>query len=150
MNDEFAAQFDAIQKSWEQVFQTGNHEHLGDSDSTIVSCACRYKHWGFSEEREFRIVAVPLPLPAIELAKTENRAIPAEKPVSNFLRNGVAVPYLDLFEGITRQSDRKFPIKRIIIGPHPDKLGRRLAVEKLLRQNDLEASVAVSAIPYLG
>jgi hypothetical protein len=60
----------------------------------------------------------------------------------------MAVPYVNLFEGIT-QPGNNLPIKRIIVGPHPDKERRKLAVEKLLKQNGINADVSMSAIPYL-
>jgi hypothetical protein len=37
-----------------------------------------------------------------------------------------------------------------IVGPHPEKEKRKIAVKKLLSQNNIQADVSVSAIPYLG
>jgi len=41
-------------------------------------------------------------------------------------------------------------LMRVIVGPHLDKEKRKLAVEILLVQNDIDADVLTSAIPYLG
>jgi hypothetical protein len=150
MRDEFCTQIDVIQKNWEEAFRTHDSTDLKDTYKHFVSCACRYKHWGFAEEREFRIVIVPTPSHIIEIAKAVGKTILAKKPVSSFLRNGTAVPYLNLFEGITGLADKRLPIKRVIVGPHPDKDKRKIAVEKLLSQNNIQADVSVTAIPYLG
>ena len=147
--DEFREQIDAIQRNWENAFHTRDYTALKDTYKHIVSCACRYKHWGFEEEREFRIVAVPTPPEIVEIAKKDGKTISPKKPVSSFVRNSTAVPYLNLFDGITRFSDNPLPIKRVIVGPHPDKDKRKMAVEKLLSQNNIQPDVSVTAIPYL-
>lgn len=147
--DEFRSQIDEIQKGWEQAMRTHNSEALNAVLNSFISCACRYKHWGFCEEQEFRFVCVPTAPKTIEIAKQLGRELRPTKPMYSFLRNGTAVPYLNLFEGITGQSGEQLPIKRIIVGPHPDKERRRISVEQLLRQNDIQAEVSVSAIPYL-
>jgi hypothetical protein len=149
MHDEFREHIDAIQKNWEEAFRTLDSTALGDTYKHFISCACRYKHWGFSEEREFRFVIVPNSPEIIEIAKREGKTILPEKPICNFLRSGTAVPYLNLFEVITGLSGKRLPIKRIIVGPHPEKENRKIAVEKLLSQNKIHADVSVSAIPYL-
>jgi hypothetical protein len=148
--DEFRKQIDEIQKGWEQAMRTRDPVALSNVASNFISCACRYKHWGFCEEQEFRFVCVPTPPKIIELGKQQGREDRPRKPVYNFLRNGTPVPYLNLFEGITGQSGKQIPIKRVIIGPHPDKERRKSAVEQLLRQNGIQADVSISAIPYLG
>jgi len=149
MRDEFCTEIDVIQRNWEQAIRTQDSTALKDTYQRFVSCACRYKHWGFVEEKEFRIVVVPTPPRIIEIAKAKGKTI-LPKPVSSFLRDGTAIPYLNLFEGITSFSGKRLPIKRIIIGPHPEKEKRKFAVKKLLSQYNIEADVSVSAIPYLG
>lgn len=156
MRDEFREHFDAIQKNWETTLAKAA---LAEPDSTdlkdtyikVVSCACRYKHWGFAEEAEFRIVVVPTPPEIVEFKKREGKTILPPKPVRYFSRDGKALPYLNLFEGITSSSSgKRLPIKRVIVGPHAEKEERKMAVEQLLRQNDIQADVSVSAIPYKG
>jgi len=149
IHDEFGEHIDDLQKSWEQALRTRNPSALGNTFSRFIACACRYKHWGFAEEKEYRIVLPPTSSEIVEVAQRQGKTI-LPKPVSFFLRNGTMVPYLNLFEGITGSSGKRLPIKRIIVGPHPEKEKRKLAVEKLLSQYKIEADVSVSAIPYLG
>jgi len=148
--DEFKTHIDAIQSNWAKTLRTLNAEDLKDTYNAFVACACRYKHFGFAEEDEYRIVVIPTTLKVVQIAKQRGRPLPPQKPVRYFSRNGAAVPYINLFEGRTGPSGKRLPIKRVIIGPHPEKERRKLAVEKLLLQNDIEADVAVSEIPYLG
>jgi len=150
MRDEFCAHIDEIQKNWEQAFRSLDPNDLGNTYNSLVACACRFKHWGFSEEKEFRIVAVPTSSEVIQIAKQQGKTISPQKPVSYFPTNGTRVPYLNLFEGITGSPDKRLPIKRVIVGPHPEKEKRKLDVERLLSQNNVQASVSVSAIPYRG
>jgi len=149
MHDEFGDHIDAIQKSWEQVLQTGDHGVLGKTYSPFFACACRYKHRGFGEEREFRIVTIPTPRQVVQIANAKGETLLPEKPVSHFSRNGAAVPYLNLFEDITVSARKRLPIKRIIVGPHPEKEKRKTSVESLLKQHEIQAEVSVSEIPYL-
>lgn len=148
--DEFLEQFEEIKKGWEKAMRTQDSVALSAVAQHFISCACRYKHWGFCEEQEFRLVCVPTAPKIIELAKERGRGSRPRKPVYNFLRNGTPVPYLNLFEKITGEPGKQLPIKRIIVGPHPDSERRRIAVEQLLRQNGIQADVSISAIPYLG
>ncbi len=148
--DELQKQIDEIQKGWEQSLRKKDPLALSSVAGNFISCACRYKHWGFSEEQEFRLVCVPTPPKVIELQKkSANVSLPTKR-VSNYLRNGTPVPYINLFEEITGQAGKQLPIKRVIIGPHSDGERQRTAVEQLLRQNGIPAIVSLSAIPYLG
>jgi hypothetical protein len=147
--DEFGEHINAIQRNWEQALRTHNPKALDNTYSRFIACACRFKHWGFAEENEFRIVLPPTSSEIVEVAKKQGKTI-LPKPVSFFVRNGTMVPYLNLFEGITGSSRKRLPIKRIIVGPHPEREKRKLAVEKLLSQHNIEADVSVSEIPFLG
>jgi hypothetical protein len=147
--DEFGEHIDAIQKNWGQALRTRDPKALENTYSRFIACACRFKHWGFAEENEFRIVLPPTSSEIVEVANKRGKTLLA-KPVRFFLRNGTMVPYLNLFEGITGSSCKRLPIKRIIVGPHPEKEKRKLAVEKLLSQYNIEADVSVSEIPFLG
>ena len=86
MRDEFCTHINAIQKNWEQTLRKLDPTALEDTYKHFVSCACRYKHWGFAEEREFRIVVAPTSPKIVEIAKKEGRTTP-KKPISSFLRN---------------------------------------------------------------
>jgi hypothetical protein len=150
MRDEFSEDIESIQKNLENAFRKLDPTAMEDTYIKIVSCACRYKHWGFAEEAEFRIVVVPTPKRIVEIKKRKGKAISPPKPVGYFSREGKTVPYLNLFEEITSSSVKQLPIKRVIVGPHPDKEKRKITVEQLLGQNNIQADVSVSAIPYLG
>jgi hypothetical protein len=115
----------------------------------ILSLATRHKHAGFREESEVRIsfcttATDELPDDAIEAGDSRLR-----KPICFRPHNGVLVPYISLFENLDSKT-AKLPIKKIIVGPHPGKLKRQMAIEKMLAQLEIEASVVTSNIPYLG
>jgi hypothetical protein len=65
-------------------------------------------------------------------------------------RVATPVPYINLFNEITSKSGKQLPIQHVIVGPHPDRERRKMAVEELLRQNGTQADVLLSAIPYVG
>jgi hypothetical protein len=108
--------------------------------------ACLTKHWGFEEEHEVRMVI------SHPSAKLRNMA-PEEfklKRIHHFVRDGVPVPHMALFEDLGEDPRGRLPIKRVIIGPHPDRLARKVAVELLLQQHGYSAAVTASEIPYRG
>lgn len=102
-----------------------------------------YKHVGFSEESEVRVV-LSVPGKAVGPDPDKTGKLP-NRPIKYFLRNGVPVPCAHLFAG-----GIPLPIKRVIVGPHPDKHARLRAVEILLARNGVKANVDVSDIPYRG
>lgn len=147
---ELDQQLNAITASitqWLKVPQ--NPETLENTYSALIQCACLFKHWGFREENEVRIVSV---LPGKELAEAHRAHAPeaAMKQRWNFIRAGMAVPCIHLFEGLTRLPNEPLPITRIIVGPHWNKNERRRAAESLLEQHHLNIQVSVSEIPYVG
>lgn len=127
---------DLREDSFEQVYEA------------ITTLSCLYKHWGFHEEREVRIVVLPSNA-SVRAATPEPRKPPKE--LSTFIRDGYPVPYLKLFEHIATTADRpKLPIDRIIVGPHRDSDKRKEAIEVLLRSLGMTTEVHVSEIPYIG
>lgn len=110
---------------------------------TILSAIC--KHKSFAEEKEVRIVvsepsAEVGPDPSNQSGKSYRRAY-------SFLRDGVLVPCIHLFEG---QKLNALPIRRVIVGPHPEKQERKKSVEILLRNHGIDAEVSVSDTPFRG
>ncbi|HMS84983.1 MAG TPA: DUF2971 domain-containing protein [Nitrospira sp.] len=104
-----------------------------------------WKHRGFNEEREVRIViGEPSPKTQRELA---NEVTTPFRKIYAFARDGIAVPCIHLFED---QELETLPIRRIIVGPHLDKEKRRKAVEILLKNHGIDADVMVSATPFRG
>lgn len=89
---------------------------------TRLSLFC--KHRGFEEEQEVRIVITE---PSTEMGQDPEK--PDDKPyrrTHSYLRNGAVVPCVHLFED---QKLKTLLIRRIIVGPHPDKPERKKAVE---------------------
>ena len=124
-------------------------EKVGAFFQPILALATRHKHGGFREESEVRITVFTTkndnpPEDAREAG--DNRK---KKPICFRPHNGMLVPYISLFERIDAEVAR-LPIRKIIVGPHPDKLKRQKSVEKLLDQLNIEAIVETSKIPYLG
>lgn len=128
---------------------TQSSEHLDHVYYPFVRCACRYKHWGFDEEKEVRIIAIPPMREVFEEQKAQG-LLTEEKKLCHFVRGGTPVPCVHLFEEITEIPDNPLPITRIIIGPHRDKEKRQHAVESLLSQHQLNIPVTVTEIPYVG
>ncbi len=128
-----------------------NHIHLHTEISALSS---RYKHHGFSEEAEVRIVLMPIHdevyKVAVDLAERKGQSLKPRKPIKFRERHGVLIPYLELFGGGVMASNAKLPIRRILVGPHPEREKRAAAARLLVKQCGIAASVEVSAIPYLG
>lgn len=114
---------------------------IGTLIFNLLSCACRYKHRGFEEEREVRVVGI--------LTRDIPGTPPSNVSVHSYLRGGTVVPAIHFFEGLTEPKKRSLPIRRIIVGPHKDKELRKHSVELLLRQNRLLCPVTISEIPYI-
>jgi len=131
----------------EFIRTAGNDDVLEPVYSALIQCACRYKHGGFDEEREVRIVAIPANQEVADEGRRRNLGV-SEKPRHSFVRNGSVVPCIHLFEGIAAAHRKPLPITRVIVGPHPDKNKRRRAVIILLREQGLEVPVYASDIPY--
>lgn len=128
-----------------------NTEIVPQFYESVASLPCIYKHWGFYEEQEVRVVAIP---PTSEVAADATAAgetlpLPA---VEFFQRGGAPVPYLALFETSTgSKPSGRLPIKRVIVGPHRNKGQRVQAVKHLLSANGyVDVEVVWSDIPYLG
>ena len=116
----------------------------------VATLSCLYKHWGFHEEREVRIIAIP---PNTELIR-DGRAAGETRPVrvpKHLLRGGTPVPYIELFAPATDDVRRqRLPITRILVGPHPQSHLRKRAVETMLESKGITVDVIVSQIPYVG
>ena len=113
---------------------------------SFVNCISRYKHYGFREENEVRIVALPTVLDQemLKLARSEGVTLKPEKESKFRKDKGQHIPYIKLFNSI----DIDLPIEQIIVGPHKDKETRAAALRVMLRKTSIE--IACSDIPYLG
>jgi hypothetical protein len=113
--------------------------------SGFVQCVSRYKHCGFKEENEVRLVALPNVHndKFLKLAKEEKKETQPEKERKFRNRNGERVPYIEFFDS----TDIDLPIKRIIVGPHKDKEARASALRVMLKNTNV--AIEVSDIPYI-
>lgn len=145
------AEFEKIvQSGLGKLILGGTAEETNGFYQAITNLSCLYKHWGFQEEHEVRVIAVPVDAGVAKLGEAEGESKP-RKIVKAFLRGGLSVPYIELFTRQEPQQTRmRLPIKRIVVGPHRDGASRRKAVEHLLTSNGYEATVTCSEIPYLG
>lgn len=138
-----------LQVSIEHFVQSQNRKDLEPLILAITPLSVLHKHAGFREENEVRIVAIPAndELRKVAIAKRITRP---QKPILHLQKGGVLVPYISMFNGSTIQPSARLPIKRIVVGPHIDKLKRKQAVESLLTQLNLAVPVVASDIPYRG
>jgi hypothetical protein len=129
-----------------------NHENVSkrkyidssDGYGPFVNCISRYKHFGFSEENEVRIVALPTIIDEeiIKLAKADGVTLKPEKERKFRFIKEQRVPYIELFDS----ADIKLPIEKIIIGPNKNKEARKAELIDLLSKSDIE--IVCSEIPY--
>lgn len=119
-------------------------EDLLQGYRSFVLCVTRYKHLGFKEEREIRIVALPTNLKSLSEAfnSGEPPSLLPEKPREYREINGERIPYIELFGSLGKD----LPIKKIIVGPHREKERRAAALRTMLRNVNIE--VTCSNIPY--
>lgn len=146
---EIHAAEDALRSSIGKFIKNPVSAELESTFEPVATLSCLYKHWGFHEEREVRIVVIP---PNAELEQ-KGRVAGELRPVRQskiFLRGGTPVPYLDLFAHEPADDEFRLPVIRVIVGPHPQSQLRRRAVEGVLRTRGIEAEVVVSQIPYVG
>jgi hypothetical protein len=141
---------------WEETVRTGVTKIVATRQlsgaellfAPMMSLSTRHKHAGFREEREVRIAAITLQERDIDKARIagDKRQI---KSISFTPRGGVLSPYIALFDFLSKEN-KVLPIKRIVVGPHPEKLKRKMAIEIMLDQIGINADVVVSRIPYIG
>jgi hypothetical protein len=114
-----------------------------DLDEVMVSfikLAPLLKHRAFHEEKEYRIIASPVRRKKIPREETR-----VWKPISFRRKGNMIVPYIKLFEN----SSAYFPMKSIIVGPHPFQERQMEAVRMALESELLDwVEVRASGIPY--
>jgi Protein of unknown function (DUF2971) len=104
-----------------------------------------WKHKGFAEEKEVRIVVSE---PSAEVGPDpSNQSGKSYRGMYSYLCDGVLVPCIHLFED---QKLNALPIRRVIVGPHPEKQERKKSVEILLRNHGIDAEVSVTDTPFRG
>lgn len=111
----------------------------------FVKCVTRYKHYGFKEENEVRVVALPAVFSQdfLDIIAATKEELRLEKEIK-FRNNGTnRIPYIELFKSIGRE----LPIEKIIVGPHIDKERRASTLKTMFRKTDIE--IVCSDIPYI-
>lgn len=116
----------------------------GEAIGSFLSCITLYKHQGFKEEQEVRIVSMPFALNKHCQEELGEEYCKSKLEKSRELRdkNGKRTPYIELFKSLPTP----LPIEKIIVGPHKDKESRAAELRIMLRNTDIK--VTVSAIPY--
>ena len=147
-------QVEAHTASIKQFILSRGAESFEDLHKPLSALSSRYKHPGFSEEKEVRIVVVPIHdeihKEAVEHAKSKGSALMPRKPIKFRERDGVLIPYVELFGRVINGATGKLPILRILVGPHADREKRAAAVRSMVKQYGMSVPVEVSGIPYLG
>jgi len=121
---------------------------LGDIYSLFISSVSRFKHRGFREEKEVRIVLSPFSDSQVrEAAKDSPELYEKEKhkQVRSISFKQGLVPYIDVFGSM----ELTLPITKIIVGPSVDKDDRRATLERYLALRGLQVEVTVSDTPYV-
>jgi Protein of unknown function (DUF2971) len=150
LQDEFADDLPVIERFFLAHIK-GEEWKLENIYFALVKCACRYKHWGFKEENEVRIIVNLHNNEGLKHARTQGMIV-NEVQRKHYMHLGNIVPFVELFEGITSLPAKSLPIRRIIVGPsgNPHEQNRRiLAAEILLGQQGIKADVSASEIPYI-
>ncbi len=96
------------------------------------------KHWGFREEREYRIL-----FSCIQWNKLPAGEKRPAKEIKTRVRDGQLIPYIKVFERGSR-----LPIKSIIVGPHPSQELQYEAAKLMVSTEGFDATVRLSEIPY--
>jgi len=151
LKEEYSADLEIIADVAKQFFNHKNIKQNEIIDSSkayfpFVRCISRYKHCGFKEENEVRVVALPTVIgdEIKKLAARDGTTLRPEKERKFRQKNGKRIPYIELFRSI----DAGLPINKIIIGPHPDKESRAKELRKKLAKKNIE--IICSDIPYVG
>jgi len=96
----------------------------------LVDGASRYKHRGFFEEREVRLVAIPAPASTLALMREQHPDFKAGplKTVARRPRGNGQARYVILFE----EAAMELPINRVIVGPSPRQVENEAVVRSAL------------------
>jgi len=137
-----------LEKAYEEFERSGKDKGAEDLAKWLTTLSLFFKHEGFEEEKEVRLV-LPQLGPGLEF-EPELQSV-KQHPVLSRTRNGEIIPYVELCIQKEKNVRQHLPIKRIIVGPHRDKHDRKRAVQLLLKQHGLSPDiVGVSDIPYRG
>ena len=147
---EFGAHFDQIgQEIGKWLHSRGTYVMSEDVYSALIQCACRFKHWGFAEEKEVRVVALPA-TGDLAAEKKIHSGVAHLKQRQRFQRSGTFIPTIHLFEGTSAMAADPLPLTKILVGPHPQQESRKKSLLLLLESLGIDIPVSVSEIPFVG
>ncbi|MHC4535410.1 MAG: DUF2971 domain-containing protein [Planctomycetota bacterium] len=142
---DIAADFEERLNSMKRGMQDAPDAGFKDAVESFLKGIGRYKHHGFNEENEVRIVCLPMihNEENLRLAKKGGSTLKPEKERKFRTKNGKLIPYIELFNS----TDIELPIEKIIVGPHKEKNERASDLRVMLRNKNIE--ITVSDIPYV-
>lgn len=157
LDTEFAESIGHLKAYFTETFESvinGKNESADATEAypSFLSCISRYKHWGFKEENEVRIVASRVEPNERYQKRAEAESIVRPEKIKEFIsKNGTLIPYINLLSELMKQdSNFRLPIKKIIVGPHREKQLRKESLSYLLKQKSMEnVEVIVSDIPFI-
>lgn len=133
-----------------RFYKDPHPDNLKDFYISVTTLCCLFKHWGFHEEHEIRVVAIPAHESLYNEADSDTPLKP-RKPAHSFMRDGYLVPYIELLGGgDNKRGNHLLPIKEILVGPHRDAVRRRDALSHYLDEASIECPVFISTIPFVG
>jgi hypothetical protein len=141
------AEYEAIvHQGVRRMMRGGTAEETDRLYEAVTALSCIYKHWGFWEEREIRVVVVPV---CNEVAVAGEPQASPQKEIQ--FRGEMKIPYVELFSaGRLMDAKATLPIKRVIVGPHKNREVHAESVRQELLRAGYPAEVIQSKIPYIG
>lgn len=151
LKKELSKPISIIAEDLAKVLNPANYDQIENIDNLkgflpFVNCISRYKHYGFKEENEVRIVALPTKFnkDIVDISEKMKVKLLPEKERKFRSQNGNTVPYIELFDS----KNLDLPIEKIIVGPHKEKENRASALRVMVRNQNIE--ITCSDIPYVG
>lgn len=144
-NKEFKGLIEAAKVDVPKLLK-GKDGPFTDLNREFIASIPRYKHRGFSEEREVRMVVSPTDDAGVQMMKASGNFEKHKNKARKVIKfKETLAPYIVLFE----DRDVRLPIVRIIVGPHRDIEVRRDKLRKFLELNGLEIDVSCSETPLV-
>jgi hypothetical protein len=110
----------------------------------LLSTAPRFKHQGFREEQEVRVIAIPGKQSTADMMRSERpeQEVAPLKAVRSRVVAAGECPYIALFDCLRET----LPIKRIIVGPSTNQDENIIRVRHLIKNN---FPLSRSATPFI-
>jgi len=147
--DEVFTEFEGIVEAFSKFIEdelAGKTSIAGDIYTPFISAVTRYKHQGFAEESEVRLVAAPLSQRILDAALEK---VPDQVTKLKQVEYLKTVDPQRPFLTIRGDPNIPMPVKRIIIGPHHDQNEQEQKVRDLLSELEMRAVVRKSTTPYV-